>query len=509
MSKNRFYDKLIIAKLPTTSDREKIVENVYNDALSSHFSGDITHPYKCDGFIESKTTTGKDVCILAEYKYDKDFTNVIDRSKVLIQVLFYLKQFENDGKTLPNIILVGDVDECFILHTNQLISYLDEKIDWSIAPSMAAENNISLVVKIAEDENINPYIFNIDENFSFSSVVNIICDFAENVVRYVHVTERNVSIIYNYFCKNVISEINKIDVNNLVAIFLGIIKDGDSYYLHPKKKNILVTPFGEVKTKTNSFERFIGYYNRKYTPQEIMLLNSISDRLIEDTKRRRSGEFYTPTLYVDMAHKYMSSVFGDDWKEKYVVWDNSWGCGNLTKDYKFGELYCSTLQQSELEIAENYNMEAISKFQYDFLNDDLEKLPPELISVFESKKPIIFFMNPPFAASGTFKKGSTKSGCANTKMNSIMKADKIGGCTQNLYAQFIYGIIMIKNQFKLTDIHIGMFTPTKCFTGSAYKGLRKILFDNFEYVSGFEFQASAFSDCSGNWSITYSILKGI
>ena len=45
---------------------------------------------------------------------------------------------------------------------------------------------------------------------------------------------------------------------------------------------------------------------------------------------------------------------------------------NLTRDYKFKELYCSTIEESDLKTAEQmkYNPEAV-KFQYDFLNDGI------------------------------------------------------------------------------------------------------------------------------------------
>lgn len=60
----------------------------------------------------------------------------------------------------------------------------------------------------------------------------------------------------------------------------------------------------------------------------------ISDRLIEDTTRRRHGVFYTPRPFADYAHKMISEELGEDWKERCVVWDNSCGTCNLTRDYR-------------------------------------------------------------------------------------------------------------------------------------------------------------------------------
>ena len=120
------------------------------------------------------------------------------------------------------------------------------------------------------------------------------------------------------------------------------------------------------------------------------------DRDIKDNNRRCKGQFYTPTLFVDYAHKMISEQFGEDWKEKFVVWDNCSGTKNLTRDYYFKELYCSTLEKAELEISERYNKEAVA-FQFDFLNDSLDKLPEGLKEALENNKPIIFFINPPYA----------------------------------------------------------------------------------------------------------------
>ena len=96
-------------------------------------------------------------------------------------------------------------------------------------------------------------------------------------------------------------------------------------------------------------------------------LVSIIDRLIEDETRKRNGEFFTPTIWVDEAHSMIGEEFGSDWREKYVVWDCAWGTGNLTRNYKFKKLFCSTLHKSDIDTANQMgiNPEAV-KFQYDF-----------------------------------------------------------------------------------------------------------------------------------------------
>jgi hypothetical protein len=227
--------------------------------------------------------------------------------------------------------------------------------------------------------------------------------------------------------------------------------------------------------------------------------------LISDLERRRSGDFWTPTPFVDYAHKMLSEQFGADWKEKYVVYDNCCGSCNLTRDYKFKELYCSTLFQSELDLATRYNPEA-TKFQFDWLNDDLEDLPKGLKYSFELDKPIIFLLNPPYATSCAGGANTEhKTGVADTAINQIMKRDNIGASSQNLYAQFLYRILLLKKKYNLTDVNIGLFSPTLYLTGGSWKGFRSVFFNEFNFMDACLFQASHFADVSNYWGISFSV----
>lgn len=481
---------------------EREVEDVYNKGISLYFSEDITHPFACDGLVETSTENGKLLKLIIEYKLDEMLTSKVVRAKIIAQVLFYLKRFENDGMTLPNVCLIGDINECFCFHTNDILSYLDEDVDWTLAPSSAG-NCTELVMKIASDENINPYIFDIDENFSFKEVAEKIKSLAENVQRYVRVTEHNISNIFDYFCKKVVKDTKKISANDLVAIFMGTITDTDNYYQHPTKKNILVCNDKQIAINGDGFKAFFSYFNRNYTPQEKNKFAEISDRLIEDTNRRNKGEFYTPTLFVDYAHKMMVEQFGEDWKEKYVVWDNCCGTKNLTRDYFFKELYCSTLENAELAISDRYNKEATS-FQFDFLNDSLDKLPEGLRKALESNKPIIFFINPPYATAGNWDETS-KMGCANTLTRNDMHKNGLGCGAENLQHQFLYRICKIKEQYNLTNVHIAIFSKPIYLSGGKQAKFLDYLCDNFKFDNGVLFNASHFSDVSDRWGITFNI----
>lgn len=499
MAKSKFYEQI------KSATEERQVEDVYNKGIKTYFSdAEITYPFKCDGFVDAKDGN-KILRLIIEYKYDEDLTSKTGRAKVLIQVVHYLKKFEENGEILPNVCLVGDVNECFVLHTNPLLKYLDADCDWSIAPSKAYGADVDTMLAIAEDDEINPFVFCVDENFSFKAVADKIRDLIHDINRYVRVTEHNIATIYNYFLTKVIKKTKSINANDTVAVFIGVITEKENYYKHPHKKGVIVTPIGEIKVNDDAYKAFIQYFERSYTPQEKNRFSEISDRLIEDTNRRNKGEFYTPTMFVDHAHDMMSRELGMDWKEEYVVWDASCGSKNLTRDYKFKELYCSTLEQAELEIGKRYNPEATS-FQFDFLNDSLDKLPQGLLTALKENKPIVFLNNPPYATANEMGTNSkSKKGVSKTTINEKMLNDGIGACSQNLYAQFLYRIDMIKRRFNLTKCYIALYSPTLYLSGTSWKNFRKVFLTDFKFIDAFTFKASYFADVADHWGIAFSL----
>lgn len=502
MATNILYKKLSNAR------EEKDVDNAYAEAFMKAYKINvIEHPFKCDGYIEDIFKK-----LIIEYKYDEEFALPTAKSKVLVQVLYYLKQFEIEGREIPSVIFVGDKNECFLLHSNAIINYLDKNIDWSIAPSKAADANPELVLEIARDEAVNPYVFDITSEFQFSDVINRIHDLSECVTRYVRVTEHNLSNNFYSFISKVIKNSDKIATNDLVAIYIGTLMDKENYYQHPSNPNILVANGKRVEIDGRSFESFFSHFDREYTPQELNRFTEISDRLIEDTKRRRDGEFYTPTPFVDYAHKMLSSVLGEQWRTEYVVWDNCWGTGNLTRDYRFKNLFISNITEGEMQIGKRYNHEA-SKFLFDFLNDDLEpnlfdsKIPNGLRDALSEDKPFVFFLNPPYARnSGNNNVGTSEEVCF-TKIRTEMNAANMGVCVSNTYGQFLYRINTIKKRFNLHNVYIGLFSPTLYLSGESWKKFRADFLANFEFVKACTFKASYFADVDDSWGIAFSIWK--
>ena len=489
---------------------EKDVESIYRELLKMGIpDAVITSPHGGDGVLTSKSNN---LIMLMEFKYDYDFQSRNDIAKVLIQSLYYLKKTELAGERLPSIVFIGDKNECFVLHTNTISKYLDENIDWTIAPSSAADKNPQLKLDLYADENIQPYVFDVDSKFDFSEVVNKILNLNNNVVRLVRITDKNINKIFEYFCDKVIPK-TKLDANEKVGLFINTLTNPNENYIHPKKKNTLITPNGEITVRGGKWNSFFSHFESTYSPSEKEYLVEIADQLIVDLDRRMQGSFFTGRNVVDEAHLFMDNHFGDNWHNEYVVVDTSSGTGNLTKTRKFEELYSMTLIKDEHDIKtqNDVNPEATHTI-HDFVNNGVgvDGFPKGLVEAIKSNKKIIFLHNPPYGTSANAGTGNDhKAGIAKSEVNEIMKADKIGACSQNLYSQFMYRIIKIKEDYELTDCHICQFSPTLYLTGGSYKHLRNKLLNNFSFEKGFVVRSDMFADTSSTWGILFGIMSSV
>ena len=493
------YDKIKTCRI------EREVEDVYNEGIAFYFSGtEIKHPFDCDGYISTKVGSGDLLKMIIEYKYNEDMKQKTVIAKILVQVVFYLKRFEDAGMELPNVVMVGDINECFVMHSNDLLKYLEWDVNWKTAPSDAFRKCPDMVLAIAEDEQINPYVFWIDKDFDFKDVVAKIHHLCENVKRYVRITEHNIASIFEYFRDRVLLKKDTLTANEAVSVFIGLITNDEAYYIHPKKKNTLITPNGNVPVNSASFASFFNQYAREYTPQERMNFTAIADRLLEDTTRRRQGCFNTPTKFVDFAHRMIEKELGDNWRDEYVVYDCCCGTGNLTRDYRFKELYCSTLDKGELELGSRYNPEA-TKWQMDFLNDGDDCFDRGLICAFEQNKPIVFFINPPYGtACNQYKANKTNSN--NTDIRGDMNKEKFGG-SENLQHQFMYRITKLVQKYHLTNAYFALFSNPIWLSGSKQGKFLENFSSQWECKDAYLFQASHFADVSDVWGISLTLWK--
>jgi hypothetical protein len=228
---------------------------------------------------------------------------------------------------------------------------------------------------------------------------------------------------------------------------------------------------------------------------EKTILNSTN--YIKKEERVANGIFYTPLNIVDETYKYLDNALGVNWKKRYTVWDSACGKGNLTKQYEIDNLFLSTLEKTDLDFIEesNYNENAI-KFQFDFLNDDLDKAPKELLKKLKDNKPILFLINPPYANN------------KNTNYSKKMKEEEYSHYVYRLtHFQFLYRILDIKKKYKLTNISICFIAPLSFLSKKTFRKFREDIFSEFKLEKSFVFDAKEFNVKHGNWLIGTTILN--
>lgn len=489
---------------------EMDVQDRYRVAFRAAFKDIIFESkFNSDGIAYSKI---HNLRLIIEQKHKYNFNNIIERAKVISQIISYLKTIhETDPTIMPKVAVVGDENETFVIPVKDIINYISiNEYDWSLPPSSMYKDT-TLINDLCEDKLLKElYIYN--PKNEFDGIINKIKQISKGVLVPRTLTHKNIDKVFQYFENKVTLKRlgKKINPNDSVNLFAHIMLHPDSVMLNEKTKQLFTGMFKEPVSVSdvNAYKSFTSEYSRTYTPKQKHAFTAILDRLIEDTTRRKQGEFFTPYNWVNKGHEYITSVYGENWKEEYVVWDCAWGTGNLTRDYKFKELYASTLNQSDIDTANQmgYNNNS-TKFQFDFLNDPYESLPEGLKHNIESGKKILIFINSPYQDGSELSTKNGESTIKNnvqTSINLLMKKDKIGKCSKQLYAQFLYRILTLN---KLGNISIACFSPTLYLSGESYIEFQNKFFKKYEFGKGFMFNASNFSDTADSWPISFIVWK--
>lgn len=497
---------------------EKDVENTYRFEFQKYLpSALITSPHNTDGVLETET-----LFVLLEFKYDLDFKSRTDVMKPVVQTLLYLKTFSQAEERIPSAVFVGDKNECFMLPTSALTPYLERSdIEWDTAPSDAWRTLPALYRELILDTAINPYVLDIRERkFYFGNVVERLEAIHKGSVHRVPITIHNISGIFKSWEERVLR--GATDPHTAVGAFIQCVL-GEAY-LHPRKSNTLVVGDTELSVRGDAHQAFFDWFQSEYRVSEKREFTAIKDRLIEEESRRRSGDFYTPAVWAQEAHKMLDVELGENWRDEWIVWDCAAGTANLTRDYQFKELYLSTLFESDVNTIKSmgYN-EGAHVFQFDFLNDPIpgEGLfgdfidvsnppPPSLMEALRAGKKFVFLINPPFgtaqAGSGL---GANKKGVSATRVNTHMKevSSGMGGASQQLYAQFMYRITEIVKAYDLEDAVFALYSVPLFLSGSSYGNFRSYFREVWKYLDGFVFRSSEFSGTSDAWGCSFTLWR--
>jgi hypothetical protein len=499
--------------IPSNFNNEKEIEYFYSKILTKFLKCNFQARFNSDGIYENDN-----IKILAEYKYNGNLNNPLFLSKCLCQIIAYIKKIENYGEKLPNIIFIGTDKYFTIFELSLLKEYIYNDFNWILkSPSYWFINPIEEIIN-----NINIKIFSINNINIIKDIINNYTSENLNDLK-INININNIENVFRTFIDFNIPIKKNLKDEELIQFFLYTIFD--EYQDLSKDKNKIIIPIPIEDNDGNKDYKYIGLsinrnnyeqFKTLYKPIKDLSLKRIivkhKDILIKNVKRRFYGEFYTPELQVKQAHNTMEKFFGLNYRDDYIFVDLCCGPGILTMNYKFKELYCLTLFQEDIDLMNQrcYNPEAV-KIQYDALNDDVypynqikindDKLKlkaPGLIKAFNEDKPIIFFMNPPYAQAG----GYNKINNLKTKIDDIKESNIT---INNLYVKFLYRVLYIKRKYNLTNINISIFMPTSFFTLYKLKNFRKLFFKHFKYETSFTFSAGVFSGTKNSLSLKISL----
>ena len=513
-------------------DVEKAVEQAVNtlitQGLSSIYQVPVvsTYAYNTDGYIAAQDP-GNPYALLVEAKNNMQFSapGKRDVATVLAQVCWYLRAIGNAGDTVPTVSVVCDNDEIFAIPTTLLKPHIEGDYRWDELSASCMHKDANLLAALIQDSNIRPYVHDVSENFDAIMFIWAVDAMGggEDPVR-VPVNSTSMEWVFTRFKMEVLgTDATGLKNKDEIALFIDILRGSDDIYAHPKKPNTLVWGKKTITLDTYRFERFWAQYvTGDYTLDQVKSLTEMGDVLIEETDRRFSGDYWTPPIWVDKSHEYIEAALGEDWKSRYVVYDSSWGSGNLTRDYVFDELYASTLFQEELDIAVEYNTDA-TKFQYDFLNDDMVlhdedmtaakalelaragelKMPLPLVEALAANKPIVFYGNPPYGQATSAMGKAHKPGVSATAVTDLMEG--MGHAKGELYTQFIWRTKELAKVFGYTsDFHFFFFFNKAFLTSPSFEKFVDELTSEFTFRDGFMMNAGEFSGTSSAWGIVFS-----
>jgi len=268
------------------------------------------------------------------------------------------------------------------------------------------------------------------------------------------------------------------------------------------------------------YDNFWAIYHRPPEQQHRHYLLERRDSLLPVDEQKFKGAYYTPLHIVDKAYDQLRATLGENWQDRYIVWDMCAGVGNLeAKHSNLRNVFMSTLDQADVTIMRsNPGFAGAEIFQYDYLNDDVtdfgaidyglsNKVPRVLrLAIVDARngvagaKPILVLINPPYAESGSgITKGDTnKIGVEKTRINNTMRGMNLDYASKELFAQFL-----IRIQLELPKSLLGLFSTLKYVNAPNFERFRYIW--RATYLDGFVFHSRAFDGLRGDFPIGFLI----
>ena len=265
-----------------------------------------------------------------------------------------------------------------------------------------------------------------------------------------------------------------------------------------------------------SYRNFWAIWDRPPEAKHRHYLLERRDSLLPIDEQKFKGAYYTPLHIVDKAYAYLAATLGENWQERYIVWDMCCGVGNLeVKHSNYRNVFMSTLDQADIDIMRaNRTCVGATIFQYDYLNDDVTdfgeidyglsgKVPVALRQAIadaragvKGAKPILVLINPPYGEAGNSLGNAGKIGIATTRVSHGM--DHLGYAARELFVQFLHRV-----KLEVPKSTLAVFSKLKYVNAPNFEKFR----DTWHAAcrDGFVVHSKSFDSLKGDYPIGFLI----
>ena len=455
------------------------------------------------------------------------------------QLANYVYVALKEGEYIPPFLCVIDCMKAAVMKTEVILPLLKDKsinIKWGKSASDITQDALDIVSQYIGTHFVSFRIETQEKEF-IDTVQNAIS--TGEIIR-TQITPDNLKQVFDRWVEMIGREIRGIEPENYCLLFFAdIMSDGTvsthenlpAELLHKNNRPTFLLD-GKLYELGNydGYRKFWAIYNR---PPEVEYRNYLLERrdsLIPTDERSFKGAYYTPLHVVEKAYELLNRTLGKNWQRDYIVWDMCCGVGNLeTKHSNHRNIFMSTLDQADVDVMKAAKTcRAATRFQYDYLNDDItddgkidytltEKIPQSLrTAIAEAKagkdaagkpaKKILVLINPPYAeatnADNTAKgagDAENKTGVAKTKFASVAM-EKYGKASNELFTQFLARIVQ-----EIPNVTIAMFSTLKYVNAPNFEEFRKNI--SIKYLDGFIVHSKSFDGLKGDFPIGFLIWK--
>lgn len=440
------------------------------------------------------------------------------------QLLCYVRDARKKGEHVPPFLAVIDREKAALMETAKALPILaDKSIKWPKSGSAVSKATAAQMAPYIETHFV---VYKLDSHEKeFGSAVKHALK-AGKFVR-TPITPDNLRQVFDKWVQMIGRELDGVDSSDYALLFFAdIMHDGSkaamadlpARLLHEDGRPVFLLGGKTYELGSDKgYRNFWAIYHRPPEEEHRAYLLERRDSLLPLDERSFKGAYYTPLHIVDKAYDLLTQTLGKNWQQNYIVWDMCCGVGNLeVKHSNHRNIFMSTLDQADIDVMRaSRTCVAATKFQYDYLNDDVDeqgqvdytltnKVPgPLRQAIADAKagtkgaKKILVLMNPPYGETGSgVRKGDTnKKGIERSKVNRAMAS---GYASKELFVQFLTRISQ-----ELPSATLAMFSTLKYVNAPNFDQFRQQW--RARYLGGFVVHSKAFDGIKGDFPIGFLV----